>query len=394
MQLNRVGFVGWRGMVGSALMQRMRAEGDFDAIAAPRFFSTSQAGQPGPDTGDGRDRTPLIDAADLDQLAGMDAIVSCQGGDYTEATHGRLRARGWRGYWIDAASTLRLTAGASIVLDPVNRPVIERGLAAGQRDFIGGNCTVSLMLMALDGLFNADLVEWATVMTYQAASGGGAKQMRELLAQMGVAHDAAEGLLADPASSILDIDAAVTGALRSAQLPVAATGGYPLAGSLQPWVDQDLGGGISREEWKGAAEANKILGRGDGNGNGGRGRGGGAAIPIESVCVRVGVLRCHSQAFTIKLKRDVPLDEAATIIGEANDWVSVVDNARADSLARLTPAAVTATLDIPVGRLRKLPLNGDGGGGGGYLSAFSVGDQLLWGAAEPLRRMLRILREH
>jgi len=389
MKLNRVGFVGWRGMVGSVLLQRMRAEGDFAHIDAPRFFSTSQAGQPGPDLGDGRARAPLGDAADLDALAQMDAIVTCQGGDYTTATHGRLRAQGWRGYWLDAASALRMSADSTIVLDPVNRAVIERGLAAGQRDFIGGNCTVSLMMMALDGLFNADLVEWVTVMTYQAASGGGARQMRELLAQMGVAFEAAEDLLADPVSSVLHLDQAVTATLRSKRLPVDATE-YPLAGSLLPWIDQDLGEGVSREEWKGAAEANKILGRGGGNGNGTSG----AAIPIESVCVRVGVLRCHSQAFTIKLKRDVPLLEAAEILDSANDWVSVVANTRAQSLAKLTPAAVTATLDIPVGRLRKLSLNGDGGGGGGHLAAFSVGDQLLWGAAEPLRRMLRILHEH
>jgi len=388
MKLNRVGFVGWRGMVGSVLMQRMIAEGDFLLIDQMLFFTTSQAGQPGPDLGpdSGHKIPPLADAGDLDALADMDAIISCQGGDYTRATHARLRSRGWRGYWLDAASALRMTPDSTIVLDPVNRAVIERGLAAGQRDFIGGNCTVSLMMMALHGLFNAGLVEWVTVMTYQAASGGGARQMRELLEQMGVAHRSAEALLTDPGRSVLDIDEAVTAALRSRRLPVDATE-YPLAGSLLPWIDQDLGEGISREEWKGAAEANKILGRANGNGS---------AIPIESVCVRVGVLRCHSQAFTIKLKRDVPLDEIGEIIDRANDWVSVVANTRAQSLARLTPAAVTATLDIPVGRLRKLSLGGGGGGGGDgcHITAFSVGDQLLWGAAEPLRRMLRILLEH
>ncbi|MDD9858790.1 MAG: aspartate-semialdehyde dehydrogenase [Gammaproteobacteria bacterium] len=379
MKLNRVGFVGWRGMVGSVLMQRMIAEHDFSLIDQPLFFTTSQAGQPGPDLGpdSGHKIPPLVDAGDLDALARMDAIVSCQGGDYTQATHARLRSRGWCGYWLDAASTLRMAPHSTIVLDPVNRAVIERGLAAGQRDFIGGNCTVSLMMMALDGLFNAGLVEWVTVMTYQAASGGGARQMRELVAQMGAAHRSAEALLTDPGRSILDIDEAVTAALRSAQLPAAQTG-YPLAGSLLPWIDRDLGEGMSREEWKGAAEANKILGHN------------GRAIPIESVCIRVGVLRCHSQAFTIKLKRDLPVDEIGEMVERANDWVSVVANEREPSLARLTPAAVTATLDIPVGRLRKLSLNGSGG----HLAAFSVGDQLLWGAAEPLRRMLRILHQH
>jgi len=386
-QLDRVGFVGWRGMVGSVLLHRMRAEGDFAGLKDARFFSTSQAGQPGPDLGAGR--APLLDAADLDQLAQMDAIVTCQGGHYTAATHAPLRARGWRGYWLDAASTLRLTRAATIVLDPVNRAVIDRNLAAGGRDFIGGNCTVSLMLLALHGLFAADLVEWVSVMTYQAASGGGAAQMRELLVQMGQAAAAADEAASAGDASILTVDQAVTGALRAPGLPVKATGGEPLAGSLQPWIDRDLGGGVSREEWKGAAEANKILGR-----DGDAGAGSGAPIPIESVCVRVGVLRCHSQAFTVKLKRDVPLLEAADLIDAANDWVTVVGNTREESLARLTPAAVTATLDIPVGRLRKLAFDGGGDGDGCHIAAFTVGDQLLWGAAEPLRRMLQILREH
>jgi len=394
-QLDRVGFVGWRGMVGSVLLARMREEGDFARLAEAHFFSTSQAGQPGPDTGDGRAPVPLLDAADLDALAGMDAIVTCQGGDFTAATHAPLRARGWRGYWIDAASTLRLSPSATIVLDPVNRAIIDRDLAAGGRDFIGGNCTVSLMTLALHGLFAADLVEWISAMTYQAASGGGAAQMREFLTQCGMACAAVDEQLRDSAASILDIDQAVTGVLRAPNLPVKATGGHPLAGSLQPWIDLDLGDGVSREEWKGAAEANKILGRdGDPSRHPRSLLSGGAPIPIESVCVRVGVLRCHSQAFTVKLKRDLPLLEVAEILDRANEWVTVVDNNREESLARLTPTAVTATLDIPVGRLRKLALGDGGDGDGCHIAAFTVGDQLLWGAAEPLRRMLQILREH
>ncbi len=374
MKLNRVGFVGWRGMVGSVLLRRMMAEDDFSLIERPLFFTTSQAGQAGPDIG--REVPALVDANDLDALAEMDAVVTCQGGDYTRAVHERLRGRGWDGYWIDAASALRMSPDATIILDPVNRPVIERGLAAGRKDFIGGNCTVSLMMMALDGLFNADLIEWMTVMTYQAISGGGARQMREWVAQMGCVSSAAGDLLGDPASSILDIDEAVTGAMRSAQLPVAEIG-VPLAGSLLPWVDAEVpDSGISREEWKGSAETSKILGRED------------RPVPVESICVRVGVLRCHSQAFTIKLKEDLPVDEVGEILAGGNDWVSLVANNRPQSLARLTPAAVSGTLDIAVGRLRKLPV---GGGDGMMVSAFTVGDQLLWGAAEPLRRMLRIL---
>lgn len=371
MKLHRVGFVGWRGMVGSVLLQRMMAEDDFSLIDEPLFFTTSQAGQPGPDIG--REVPALVDAGDLDALAEMDAVVTCHGGDYTRAVHARLRSLGWGGYWIDAASALRMTPDATIVLDPVNLPVIERGLGLGQKDFIGGNCTVSLMMMALNGLFNADLIEWMTVMTYQAVSGGGARQMRELVEQMGCVYRAAGGLLEDPASSILAIDKNVTDALHSERLPVTEIG-VPLAGSLLPWVDEDLDSGISREEWKGAAEANKILGRED------------RPIPVESLCVRVGVLRCHSQAFTIKLKKDLPVEEVGEILERGNDWVTLVANDRRQSLSRLTPAAVSGTLDIAVGRLRKLPVNG-----GGYLSAFTVGDQLLWGAAEPLRRMLRIL---
>ena len=378
MRLNRVGFVGWRGMVGSVLLQRMMAEDDFSLIDQPWFFTTSQAGRPGPAIG--REVPALVDAHDLDALAKMDVVVTCQGGDYTRAVHAGLRGRGWDGYWIDAASALRMTPDATIILDPVNLPVIERGLAAGRKDFIGGNCTVSLMMMALSGLFNADLIEWMTVMTYQAASGGGARQMRELLEQMGCVNRAAGDLLADPASSILDIDESVIETLRSERLPTKETG-VPLAGSLLPWVDEDLNSGISREEWKGSAEANKILDRED------------RPIPVESICVRVGVLRCHSQAFTIKLKENLPIEEIEKILAGGNAWVSLVANDRQQSLSRLTPAAVSGTLDITIGRLRKLPGNGDSGDveNGMMLSAFTVGDQLLWGAAEPLRRMLRIL---
>ena len=386
MKLNRVGFVGWRGMVGAVLLGRMVAEDDFALIEQPLFFTTSQAGQPAPAIGGGREAPALVDAYDLDALSQMDVIVTCQGGDYTGAVHSRLRGLGWDGYWIDAASTLRLAPEATIVLDPVNLAVIERGLASGRKDFIGGNCTVSLMMMALDGLFNAGLIEWMTVMTYQAISGGGARQMREFVGQMGVVSGAAGGLLADPDSSVLEIDHATTDALRSPRLPMTEIGA-PLASSLLPWVDRDLGGGVSREEWKGAREANKILGRTDDDDDDDDN-----LIPIESTCVRVGVLRCHSQAFTIKLKEDLPEDEIGRLLDEGNDWVSLVANEREQTLARLTPAAVTATLDIPVGRLRKLSL-GDGERGA-YISAFSVGDQLLWGAAEPLRRMLRILHQH
>ncbi len=382
MKLNRVGFVGWRGMVGVVLLGRMVAEDDFALIEQPLFFTTSQAGRPAPAIGGGREAPALVDAYDLDALSQMEVIVTCQGGDYTGAVHSRLRGLGWDGYWIDAASTLRLAPEATIVLDPVNLAVIERGLASGRKDFIGGNCTVSLMMMALDGLFNAGLIEWMTVMTYQAISGGGARQMREFVGQMEVVSGAAGGLLADPDSSVLEIDHATTDALRSARLPVTEIGA-PLASSLLPWVDRDLGAGVSREEWKGAREANKILGRTEDADD---------LIPIESTCVRVGVLRCHSQAFTIKLKEDLPEDEIGRLLDEGNDWVSLVANEREQTLARLTPAAVTATLDIPVGRLRKLSL-GDGERGA-YISAFSVGDQLLWGAAEPLRRMLRILHQH
>lgn len=373
MKLNRVGFVGWRGMVGSVLLQRMLEENDFSVIAEPVFFTTSQTGQPGP-TLDGNSTGLLKDASNLATLATLDVIVTCQGGDYSNQIHPKLRQNGWQGYWIDSASTLRMAENSAIILDPVNMPVIEHNLATGNKDFIGGNCTVSLMLMALDGLLNADLVEWMTVTTYQAASGGGARQMRELIAQMAAIGAATDALVRDPASAILAIDKKVSATMRSADLPTSAIG-YPLAGNLLPWVDQDLDCGISREEWKGAAETNKILGRSD------------APITIESICIRIGAMRCHSQAFTIKLKQDIPLDEINDILENANHWVTVVPNQREASLTALTPAGVTGSLDIPIGRIRKLAIGND------YLAAFSVGDQLLWGAAEPLRRMLRILSE-
>jgi len=365
----QVGIVGWRGMVGSVLIERMRAERDFAAIE-PVFFSTTQAGVPAPDVG--RPLPAVRDAHDLAALGAMDVVLSCQGGDYTAAVHPRLRAAGFGGYWIDAASTLRMQPDAVVILDPVNRPVIDAALDAGRRDFIGGNCTVSLMLMGLGGLFREDLVEWATAMTYQAASGAGAANMRELVAQMGAAHAAAAALLADPSSSILAVDRAVKAALESPALPHAEFG-TALAGSLIPWIDKDLGNGQSREEWKGGAEANKILGRES------------RPVPVDGICVRVGAMRCHSQALTLKLRRDLPLAELERIIGSANDWVRVVPNEREASIRELSPVKVSGTLAIPVGRLRKLPMGGE------YLAAFTVGDQLLWGAAEPLRRMLRIL---
>lgn len=367
--MKNVGFVGWRGMVGSVLLQRMSDEGDFAAIR-PHFFTTSQAGQPGPDIGQGC--VPLLDAQDLEALRAMAAIVTCQGGDYTKAVYPRLRASGWNGYWIDAASALRMDPAAVIVLDPVNQDVIERSLDAGGRLFVGGNCTVSLMLMALGGLFRAGLVEWASAMTYQAASGAGAANMRELLAQMGVLHGNIAELLANPASSILDIDRKVTEALRAPVFPTAEFG-HPLAGSLLPWIDVELDNGQSREEWKGGVEANKILGREH------------HPVPIDGLCVRVGAMRCHSQAVTIKLARDLPMADIEDLIANANDWVRVIPNHRDESLRELTPAAVTGRLEIPVGRLRKLAMGGE------YLAAFTVGDQLLWGAAEPLRRMLRLV---
>jgi aspartate-semialdehyde dehydrogenase len=356
-------------MVGSVLMQRMREEGDF-ALIEPVFFTTSNPGGKAPDFVP--DAPPLKDAKQLTELQAMDIIITCQGGDYTTEIFPKLRAVGWKGHWIDAASTLRMQDNAVIILDPVNLDVIKKSLAAGGRNWIGGNCTVSLMLMALGGLFKADLVEWLTAMTYQAASGAGAQNMRELLVQMGETHRVAKPLLDDPASAILDIDREVAGILRDDGFPTENFG-VPLAGSLIPWIDKDLGNGQSREEWKGMAETNKILGRGA------------APTPVDGLCVRIGAMRCHSQALTIKLKQDVPLDEITGMLAAHNDWVKVVPNQRELTLQQLTPVAVTGTLSVPVGRLRKLAM------GPAYLSAFTVGDQLLWGAAEPLRRMLRLL---
>ena len=367
--MKSVGFIGWRGMVGSVLMERMREEGDFSSID-PVFFTTSNVGGPGPSIG--KAVGPLKDANDIAELKKHGILVSCQGGDYTKAIHPKLRAAGWDGYWIDAASALRMEKNAVIVLDPVNKPVIDQALASGIRDYIGGNCTVSLMLMAIDGLLRADLVEWVSAMTYQAASGAGAQNMRELLQQMGEVHFAAKALLDDPASAILEIDREVAGILRDEGFPTQHFG-VPLAGSLLPWIDTDLGNGQSREEWKGHAESNKILGRES------------QPVQVDGLCVRVGAMRCHSQGLTIKLKRDIPLEEIEKVLASANPWVKVVPNKREETLKRLTPVAVTGTLDVPIGRLRKLRMGGE------YLSAFTVGDQLLWGAAEPLRRMLGIV---
>ena len=370
--MNRVGFVGWRGMVGSVLIQRMLEEGDFESIDEPVFFTTSQLGEAGPDIG--KPVPPLEDATDFEQLRSMDVIVTCQGGDYTKQVHADLRGSGWQGYWIDAASALRMADDSVIILDPVNRGVIDRALEQGCRDFIGGNCTVSLMMMAMGGLFDNDLAEWISVMTYQAASGGGARHMRELLAGMGSLHRSVADLLDDPASAILEIDRRVTERLNAAEFPREQFG-VPLAGSLIPWIDVQLENGQSREEWKGGVEANKILGRGE------------DLIPIDGLCVRVGAMRCHSQALTVKLRRAVPLDEIYDMLAASNDWVRVLPNEREITMQALSPAAVTGKLDIPVGRLRKLNMGDE------YLAAFTVGDQLLWGAAEPLRRMLKILYE-
>jgi len=365
----QVGLIGWRGMVGSVLVQRMQEERDFELIA-PVFFSTSQAGSPAPAVG--KSVPPVKDARDLASLMDADVLISCQGGDYTSEMHPRLRAAGWNGYWIDAASTLRMKDSAVIVLDPVNRNVIDKAIDSGVTDFIGGNCTVSLMLMAMAGLFRAGLVEWVSAMTYQAASGAGAKQMRELVAQMGVVHGAAAAEVADPSSTILQIDRIVTSTLRSAELPTEHFG-HPLAGSLLPWIDKDLGSGQSREEWKAMAETNKILGRSN------------APIPVDGICVRIGAMRCHSQAVLAKLRRDVPLGEIEAMLASAHEWVDVIANEKDASLRELTPAAVSGTLRVPIGRLRKPAIGPE------YLVAFTVGDQLLWGAAEPLRRVLRII---
>jgi aspartate-semialdehyde dehydrogenase len=367
----KVGFVGWRGMVGSVLMERMLAENDFNGFT-PLFFSTSMAGQEGPTIG--ATVHTVEDAKNVEALASMDVILSCQGGGYTESYYPQLRQKGWRGYWIDAASTLRMNDDSVVILDPVNRKVIDAALANGIKDFIGGNCTVSLMLMALGGLFEKDLVAWLTSMTYQASSGGGAKSMRELVAQMSaIGNDSAE-LLADPATAILDMDRQVTTTIRSDAFPVENFGA-PLAASLIPWIDRPMESGQTREEWKGYVETNKILGRQEN------------PVPIDGQCVRIGAMRCHSQAFTIKLTRDLPLSEIESIIDSHNDWVKVIPNDKEITLRELTPARVSGTLDVPVGRVRQLNV------GSGYLTAFSVGDQLLWGAAEPLRRMLRILLE-
>jgi len=369
--MKKVGFVGWRGMVGSVLIQRMRDENDFADID-PVFFTTSQAGQPGPNVG--KDVPSLKDAKSIDELKNMDVIVTCQGGSYTKEIYADLRQAGWNGYWIDAASALRMVDESIIVLDPVNRQVIKDGLTNGIKTFVGGNCTVSLMMMGIGGLFEKDLVEWITPMTYQAASGAGAKNMRELIRQMGAVNDHVKAINDDPATAILEIDKAVTDFIRSDAYPTEQWPA-PLAASLLPWIDVPLESGQSKEEWKAEVETNKILGRSD------------QPIPIDGLCVRIGAMRCHSQALTIKMKQNVPLDEISDIIAQHNDWVKVVDNNPEDTIHNLTPAAVTGTLTVPVGRMRKLTMGDE------FLSAFTVGDQLLWGAAEPLRRMLRILLE-
>jgi aspartate-semialdehyde dehydrogenase len=371
--MKTVGLVGWRGMVGSVLMQRMQEENDF-ALIEPVFFSTSNTGGAAPSFA--KNETKLKDATSIDDLRKCDVIITCQGGDYTNDVFPKLRAAGWDGYWIDAASSLRMKDDALIVLDPVNLDVIRDGLHKGVKNYIGGNCTVSLMLMALGGLFRENLIEWTTAMTYQAASGAGAQNMRELISQMGTVHAAVADKLANPASAILDIDRAVINTMRGESMPVDNFG-VPLAGSLIPWIDKDLGNGMSKEEWKGGAEANKILGK--------PAMGEPGCVPVDGLCVRIGAMRCHSQALTIKLTKDVPLDEIEAIVASGNDWVKVVPNTRDASIRDLTPTAVTGSLHVPVGRFRKLAMGGE------YLSAFTVGDQLLWGAAEPLRRMLRIL---
>ncbi|GLK58031.1 MULTISPECIES: aspartate-semialdehyde dehydrogenase [Azotobacter] len=369
--MKRVGLIGWRGMVGSVLMQRMLEERDFDLIE-PVFFTTSSVGGQGPAIG--KETVPLKDAYSIEELKSLDAIITCQGGDYTSEVFPKLREAGWQGYWIDAASSLRMADDAVIVLDPVNRRVIDQSLDAGVKNYIGGNCTVSLMLMALGGLYEAGLVDWMSAMTYQAASGAGAQNMRELIRQMGTINAAVAAELADPASAILEIDRKVAETQRSAEFPVDHFG-VPLAGSLIPYIDKELPNGQSREEWKGQAETNKILGRIKN------------PIPVDGICVRVGAMRCHSQALTIKLNKDVPIADIEGLISQHNPWVKLVPNHREASMQELSPAAITGTLTVPVGRLRKLNM------GSQYLGAFTVGDQLLWGAAEPLRRMLRILLE-
>ena len=368
-----VGLVGWRGMVGSVLMQRMQDEGDFAHIE-PVFFTTSNPGGDAPKMA--KNETKLKSATDIAELSKCEIIISCQGGDYTTEVFPKLRAAGWNGYWIDAASTLRMSDDAVIVLDPVNLNVIKDAMVNGVKNFIGGNCTVSCMLMGLGGLFKHDLVDWMTSMTYQAASGGGAQHMRELLTQFGTINAAVKPLLDNPASAILEIDRGVLATQHGLSAEETKQFGVPLAGNLIPWIDKDLGNGQSKEEWKGGAETNKILGRNAAGGN---------VIPVDGLCVRIGAMRCHSQALTIKLKKDVPLDEINDIIANDNQWVKFVPNTRDASMHDLTPAAVTGSLTIPVGRVRKLSMGPE------YISAFTVGDQLLWGAAEPLRRMLRIV---
>jgi aspartate-semialdehyde dehydrogenase len=365
----RVGFVGWRGMVGSVLMQRMIEEGDLNYLE-PVFFSTSQAGNPAPNFG--LDAGVLQDAHDIESLKQLDAIVTCQGGGYTQQVYPLLRGAGWQGYWIDAASTLRMTDEAIITLDPVNKAQIEQGIQQGKKTYVGGNCTVSLMLMGLGGLFKHGLVEWMSAMTYQAASGAGAKNMRELISQMGVINDSVSSELANPASSILDIDRKVAETIRSGSFPTEQFG-VPLAGSLIPWIDVKRDNGQSKEEWKAGVEANKILGSQD------------TPVPIDGTCVRIGAMRCHAQALTIKLKQNVPLDEIEEMVASHNPWVKVIPNERDITAQELSPAKVTGTLSVPVGRLRKMAMGDD------FLNAFTVGDQLLWGAAEPLRRTLRIV---
>ena len=369
-----VGLVGWRGMVGSVLMQRMQDEGDFAHIE-PVFFTTSNAGGKAPAMA--KNETTLKDATDITELSKCEIIISCQGGDYTGEVFPKLRAAGWNGYWIDAASTLRMNDDAVIVLDPVNLDVIKNAMTRGVKNYIGGNCTVSCMLMGLGGLFQHKLVDWVSSMTYQAASGGGAQHMRELLTQFGTINQSVKALLDNPAAAILDIDRTVLATQHGMSPEETRQFGVPLAGNLIPWIDKDLGNGQSKEEWKAGAETNKILGLGAAFGS--------SEIPVDGLCVRVGAMRCHSQALTIKLKKDVPLDEINDIIAANNQWVKVVPNTREASMRDLSPAAVTGSLTIPVGRLRKMSMGGD------YLSAFTVGDQLLWGAAEPLRRMLRII---
>jgi aspartate-semialdehyde dehydrogenase len=367
----KVGFIGWRGMVGSVLMDRMREEKDFNGFEA-LFASTSQAGQAAPDVG--LETPPLQDAFDVKTLSNMDIIVTCQGSSYTKKVYTELRSGGWNGYWLDAASALRMTDDSIIVLDPVNRNVIDKALAHGTKNFIGGNCTVSLMLMAVGGLFQKGYVEWLSSMTYQASSGAGANNMRELVKQMSVIGHAGEEIMADPSSSILSLDQQVIETMRSNAFPVEYFG-IPLAGSAIPWIDTPLESGQTREEWKGFAETNKILQTGQ-------------PIPIDGICVRIGAMRCHSQAITIKLNKDLPLNDIEAIISGANDWVKVIANNKEDTIKYLTPAAVTGKLDVPVGRIRKMNIGPE------YLTLFTVGDQLLWGAAEPIRRMLKILLDY